>query len=386
VSTGILLAVGFSTFVLSATPFLLDLVADEYGIGLAAASLIGVFQLGGFVLGSWGSGRWLTPRRRVFIAALLLAVAANLLSIALPPFPLLIALRFVSGLSLGLISWFAWVQVFGDDSRMGEIAVMGPISGILASPLIALFADGGGAAGVFFLLAILSLVPLVFNRGSGAADRVPKRTARSSPIPVARVLLAALGLFTIGGSATFQYAVVLGTGRPGLDPATIALIFSANSLAGIPAARWPWRRGLPGPWLIVTGACAAVMALTPVPLVFAASIMLWGFAFWMGVPGVFKVLAERSAHPADRAGDAQAVMAAGRVVGPLIGGAILDGLGSAALGLIGGSLMASAGVIVFVLRWKVPARGGELSASRHQPRRPIGIRLSRRSEQRPAPS
>ncbi|MGB5760654.1 MAG: hypothetical protein WBM50_27320, partial [Acidimicrobiales bacterium] len=75
VAPGVLLAVGFTTVVLGATPFLLDLVVDEYGISLVAASLIGVAQLSGFVTGSWASGRWLSPRRRVFIAALGLAVA-----------------------------------------------------------------------------------------------------------------------------------------------------------------------------------------------------------------------------------------------------------------------------------------------------------------------
>ncbi len=350
VSAGILLAVGFSTFVLSATPFLLNLVAEEYDIGLAAASLIGVLQLGGFVLGSWGSGRWLRPRRRIFIIALVLALLSNLISIALPPFGVLIALRFVSGLSLGLISWFAWVQVFGDEQRMGDVAVIGPVTGILASPLIATFAAGGGAPAIFAGLAALAAVPLLFNRGSGATDRVPAAKERSSPVPVAKVLLVCLALFTLGGSSVFQYAVVLGTGRLGLRPGEIALIFSANAIASIPSARWPWSRGVPGPWLVATGICAVAMTTAPNAAVFIAAITFWGFAFWMGVPGVFKVLAERSAHPADRAGDAQAVMAGGRVIGPLVGGLLLDGFGATTLGLLGGSLMAGSGIVVFATR------------------------------------
>jgi DHA1 family inner membrane transport protein len=350
VSIGILLAVGFSTFVLGATPFLLDLVVDEYEIGLASASFIGVAQLGGFVLGSWGSGRWLRPRRRVFIAALALALAANLVSAALPPFVLLVALRFLSGLSLGLISWFAWVQVFGDEQRMGDIAVMGPVAGIIASPVIAIFATGGGAAGVFAMLTLMAAIPLAFNRGSGAADVVPSAKQRTAPVPIARILLLCLGLFTLGGSAVFQYAVVLGTGNVGLQAGQVALIFSANALAAIPSARWPWSRGLPGPWLVATGVCAVTMSIATDAVIFAAAIIFWGFAFWMGIPGVFKVLAERSANPADRAGDAQAVMAGGRVLGPLLGGLLLDGFGTAALGLIGGGLMAGAGMTVFALR------------------------------------
>lgn len=98
---GVLLAVGFSTIVFGATPFLLDLVTEEYGVSLVAASMIGVFQLSGFVVGSWGAGRLLQPRRRVFVAALTVSLVANALSALLPPFWILVGLRFASGLSLG---------------------------------------------------------------------------------------------------------------------------------------------------------------------------------------------------------------------------------------------------------------------------------------------
>ena len=356
VSTGLLLAVGFSTFALSATPFLLDLVVQHYGVSLTAASLIGVVQLGGFTAGSWGAGRFLRPERRVFVVTLVLAVLANLGSVALPPFAVLLALRAVSGLALGLIAWFGWVQVFGDDQRMGEVAVMGPLAGIAASPVIAAVAGGGGAGAIFALLAALAAVPLTFSRGTGAAERVPARRARTRPVPAALVVLVALGLFTLGGSAVFQYAVVLGRGQVGLDPTTIALVFSLNSVVGIPASRWTGRRGRPGLWLMLTGVCALSLGLTTTPLVFAGAITVWGFAFWMGVPGVFKVLAERSAHPSDRAGDAQAVMAGGRVVGPFLGGALLDAFGAPTLGAVGGSLMALAGLTVFATRTAIPPR------------------------------
>ncbi len=350
VAPGVLLAVGFSTVVLGATPFLLDLVVDAYDIGLVAASLIGVAQLSGFVAGSWASGRWLTPRRRVFIAALGLALVANLGSAALPPFPLLVGLRFVSGVSLGMITWFAWVQVFGEQKGMGDIAVMGPVAGIISAPLIASFAIGG-ASDVFMLLAVLAVAPLLFNRGTGATDRVPPRSNRSKPVPEALAVLVALGLFTLGSSSVFQYAVVLGTEQAGLTVSTVALVFSANAVAGIPGAKWPWRRGLPGIWIALTGGCAVAMTLASDRLLFAAVIVLWGFSFWMGIPGVFSVLAERSKHPSDRAGDAQALMAGGRIFGPLLGALVLEGIGATALGAFGGGLMISAGVVIIAIQF-----------------------------------
>ncbi len=356
VAPGVLLGVGFSTLVLSATPFLLDLVADEYQLALTAASLIGVAQLGGFVLGSWGAGRWLSPRRRVFVAALLVAVGVNLLSSTLPPFPVLLGLRFASGLGLGLITWFAWVQVFGDQKGMADIAVVGPLMGITTGPLIAAFAVRGGATSVFALLGTVAIIPLLFNRGTGATDRVQPRSPRSKPVPAATVLLAALGLFSLGGSAVFSYTVVVGTDEVGLSTGTVAAIFSLNALSGIPAAKWPWRRGIPGPWMALTALCAVAAMSGAGPIVFASTLACWGFGFWMAIPGAFAALAERSANPADRAGDAQAVMAGGRVVGPLAGGAVIDGLGSVWLGLLGGGAMLVAATAVFAVRTAVAPR------------------------------
>ena len=389
VAPGILLAVGFNTIVLAATPFLLDLVVDEYGVSLTEASLIGVAQLSGFSAGSWLSGRWLEPRRRVFVIALVLALAANALSALVPPFAVLVALRLLSGLALGLITWFAWVQVFGDETGMGDLAVIGPLIGIGAGPLIALFAVEGGTSGVFALLAAAAVIPLAFNRGTGGEVAGGGRSSgRSRPVPAALVLLLALALFTLGGSAVFQYAVIIGAREAGLATSTVALVLSGNALASIPAARWRRRRGIPGPWMALTALCALLVAASGRAEVFTVAIVVWGFAFWMGIPGVFTALAERSANPADRAGDAQAVMAAGRVVGPLVGGAILDSVGTGWLGIVGGGLMlVAAGAVYSVRRTSsFVARTRAISAlvasspgSGGPTRRPSEIAPSRRS-------
>ncbi|MEE9415761.1 MAG: hypothetical protein V3V01_10790, partial [Acidimicrobiales bacterium] len=59
---------------------------------------------------------------------------------------------------------------------------------------------------------------------------------------------------------------------------------------------------------------------------------------------------QRSEHPKERAGDAQAVMAVGRVFGPLAGGFIMQTSGPSTLGLMGGSLMILVGIVVFSTR------------------------------------
>ena len=101
-----------------------------------------------------------------------------------------------------------------------------------------------------------------------------------------------------------------------------------------------------------------------VPVAFWTAMIVWGFAFWMGVPGAFALLAERSRFPDERAGDAQAVMALGRVVGPLIGGVLYE-ISPTMLGLgAGGVIIAAAALLVYV-EWRIhPEVLGETLARR----------------------
>jgi predicted MFS family arabinose efflux permease len=349
VAFGVLLAVGLGTLAFTSTPFLIPELADHYDLGLGAVSMVSVFQLGGFVVSTWGAGRWLKPEPRVFVLGLVGSAIANAASATLPLFPLLVVLRLVSGLALGLIAWYGWLQGFGDDRRMVDVAVTGPIVGVFAAPLLSIIIDSGGIRSTFLFLAATSLVPLALGPGSVPSE-VPVRRSRHRPVTSARILLICLGLFTVGGSSVFQYAVVLGTGAPGLSATAIALGFTGNALVGIPAARMRRRRGIPGPWMAATAVCAFVLATSSEPGLFLGAVIFWGFAFWMAVPGVFKVLARVSRYPEERAGDAQAVMAAGRAFGPFLGGVLIDGPGHTALGIIGGAVMLTAALGVFTVR------------------------------------
>ena len=343
VKVGILLAVGFSVLAFVSTPFLLPEIVDHYGISLGVASMIGVFQLGGFVIGSWGAGRFLQPRDRVFVLALMASAVANLASAALPAFAVLVPLRLVNGVALGLLAWYGWVQAFGDDRRMGDVAVAGPVVGVAAAPLVSLLLQGGGMRLVFGVLAGVSLVPLAFGYRS-AVTELPRPRVRHRAVPVARVLLVCLGLFTLGGSAVFIYAVVLGTGAPGLSVTLVAIGFSLNAVVAIPGARLRSIRSIPSLWMAATAVCAIVVATADVPWLFLGAIVVWGFFFWAALPGVFEVLANRSRYPEERVGDAQALMAAGRAGGPLLGGLLIDSAGATVLGMVGGALMLAAAI------------------------------------------
>ena len=353
VKIGILLAVGFSVLAFVSTPFLLSEISDHYGISLGAASLIGVFQLGGFVVTSWGAGRWLQPRGWVFVTSLGAAAAANLASAALPPFAVLVALRLVSGFALGLVAWYGWVQAFGDSRRMDDVAVTGPMVGLVAAPLVSVLLTAGGARLVFASLAAVSLIPLAFGYRS-AVDHLPRTTTRNRAVPAARILLICLGLFTLGGSSVFVFAVVLGTGNAAMSVTVIAVGFSLNALVAIPAVRWKAPRKIPSPPMAAAAACLILVATSTQPWLFFSALVAWGFFFWLAIPGVFEVLASRSRYPEERAGDAQAVMAAGRAGGPLMGGLVIDGLGPTALGIAGAGLVLISAIGVFTVRNVAP--------------------------------
>jgi DHA1 family inner membrane transport protein len=72
----------------------------------------------------------------------------------------------------------------------------------------------------------------------------------------------------------------------------------------------------------------------------------WGFAFWMGLPGVLQMLASRSLAADERAGDAQGLLALGRSVGPLLGGGLTDAGAFNVLAVIAGAGATVAGATV----------------------------------------
>ena len=352
IPAGVLAAVAVSTVVFAATPFLVKGVAIDQHVDVSTVAVISTAQLAGFMLTSWGAGRVLRPRRRVMVISLLLGLLANAASALTPWFSLLVGIRFISGISLGLISWIAWSEVFGDDDKVGDVAVIGPIVGTLSAPLIAVLIDVSGTDLLFVVLGGLHLLPLPFIRETRLVAATRTRRERHRPTRAAAAILACLGVTTLGGSAVFVFAAVIGQDNIGLSALAVSFVFSANALAGVPSARYRGPRRLPGLWMTLTGVAAVFMTTVQEPVVFWLALPIWGFAFWMGIPGAYSLLAERSNYPEERAGDAQAIMAGGRVIGPLLGGA-LYAWSVPALGIVGGGLMALAGLTMVYVEWRI---------------------------------
>lgn len=343
----VLVATAVSTVVFTATPFLITELADEHGVSTGSVGVISSLQLAGFVIASWGAGRVLRPRRRLMVIAVLIGLVANLGS-GLVDYSAMLPLRFLNGIALGTIAWLAWAEVFGDDERVGDVAVIGPIVGTIMSPVVGTFGDRFGPDALFIALGAIHIAPLLFVRSSRLSSPQRVHTTRHRPTPSAVVAMLSLGLMTLGGSAVFVFANSIGREQVGLPALGVALLFSMNSIAGIPSSRFRGERRNAALWISVTAAAAFTIAVIHHPVAFGLGLTVWGFAFWMGVPAAFSVLARNSKYPAERAGDAQAYMALGRVIGPIIGGLLFDS-GPWALGLIGSGIMLTAACSLGVL-------------------------------------
>jgi len=351
VPAALLVAIASSTAVFTATPFLLPAVSDEYGVSVSAAGWMSTTQLAGFVIASWIGGRFLRPVRRVFVTGMLIGVIANLASAVSPEFAILAVTRFGSGVSLGLAAWIAWQAAFGDTAKTGDVAVVGPIVGTLVAPGIATVIETAGLRWLFVVLAVITALPLLWARQVPSVDRLRPHRTRHAPTRAARAILLALAVITMGGSSVFVYGAAIGRDLDGLSPLTVSLLFSGNALAAIPSARWTGRRGPAGLWFLITAACALAIAVSRSGVVFGIAIVLWGFVFFMGIPAAFGLLAARSNFPEERAGDAQAVMALGRVFGPLLGGALLAAGSTGTLGIVSSGIMSvGAGLLLYVDR------------------------------------
>lgn len=351
VPAALLVAIASSTAVFTATPFLLSEVSDEYNVAISTAGWMSTAQLAGFVLASWIGGRFLRPVRSVLVAGTLIGVVANLGSAAAPTFETLAITRFGSGLSLGFAAWIAWQAAFGDTEKTGDVAVVGPLVGMVMAPMVTLILESIGLRWLFVVLALITATPLIWARQVPRVDRLRPHRTRHAPTRAARAILIALGMITLGGSSVFVYSAAIGKDLDGLSPLTVSLLFSGNALAAIPSARWTGRRGPAGIWFIATALCALAIASSRSGIVFGVAMVGWGFVFFMGIPAAFNLLAERSSFPEERAGDAQAVMALGRVFGPIMGGTLLAAGSEATLGMVAAAVMTfGASLLLYVDR------------------------------------
>ena len=201
---------------------------------------------------------------------------------------------------------------------------------------------------VFVLAAGACVVALAFNYTS-EVNHLSREVQYHTPIMKARILLVALCVFMFAESAVFVYVVIIGQANTGLTPFVIALAFGCNALVGIPSARWERSHSKPSVWMLCTAICVILISTTTFAWLFIVCVIVWGFCFWAAVPAALSLLASKSSYPAERVGDAQAMMAIGRTIAPLYGGLVFDTFGAATLGFISCVLVIAISGIVYLV-------------------------------------
>jgi len=305
----------------AATPFLIPAVADRYGIRIGSVGLISTSQVFGFAAAAFIGGRRLRPSRRLLVGSAVAAVVVNAASALISVFELLLVLRLTAGVTAGLFTWLAWADAMRAEKSMRAIAAVGPVTVLVGAPLLAWIGSVGGDRAIYGLLALAPIPAAVIPvdiEGDAVAARRHFSPSRSNV-----VLLGALGLLTMAGSAFFVFMAAFAQTEVGLGEVALSVGFSLHALAGLIGIRlrrhpiWAW------PWMIgITVSVLTIIAL-PDPITFFAGMVGWGLCFWVAVPRILNRVAEWSLVAEERVGDAQGIMALGRSVGPAFGSVLV---------------------------------------------------------------
>ena len=329
------------TLLFASTPFLIAPLAEHYGISEGFAGSISVAQVGAFAAVNFIFPRVLRPSGKLLrVAAISLAVL-NLLSVFAGIYPVLLFLRVLAGAAAGTMTWLAWSNALRRKSSMSSIAATGPMTALIAAPLMAIIAGWGDQA-IYAVLAIATIPAAVLWAPISGRKRARGVISGSRSN---RILLAGLFALTFFGSSLFINQTIVARDIHGLSAFTSSIAFSMNAAGAIVGARLSTRIRHPG-WFLASIGPAALLTVVGPTWMFYIGMTWWGFAFWMGVPGVLQMLADRSLEPSERAGDAQGVMALGRAVGPALGGAFVDAGALVALAVTSATGIAVAGTTI----------------------------------------
>jgi len=333
------------TLLFTATPFLIEPIAGRYGVSEGIVGSISVAQVGAFAAANFILPRLVRPNGRILRFAALTLLLMNLLSMVPNEYAVLIGLRVVAGGAAGAMTWIAWSNAMKRTSTMSSIAATGPIAALIASPILSLLAVHGDRA-VYLALAVATIPAAVLVAPITGKRRARGHVSRSRSN---RVLLVALFALTFFGSSLYLNLSLVARDLHHIAPLAASFGFSLNALGGFLGARSSSRHNHPG-WFLASIAPAALVTVLGGPVMFYFGMFWWGFAFWMGVPGVLRMLVDRSLEPSERAGDGQGVMALGRSLGPAMGGAFVDGGALQALAVVSAVGLAATGSTVVAVK------------------------------------
>lgn len=355
-------AVVAATF--AATPFLLPDLSVRLGIDIGTTGFLSTAQVGSFALSTFLAGRLLRPKRRLHYGALGLLALATAASALVTTFPLLLATRVVAGLGMGTLTWIAWADATRSPRGVGDVAAIAPLTATIASPILGWITEAGGYPWVFASLSAVALIAALAPVDFGDLPRIGRNVSGSRSN---RLLLIGLLVLSVGGSSVFIFTGAAADAVHDLSPVTVSWALSLNAIFGVIATRRTATPGSAAVWIMLTAASAIAVGVVASPVVFFIALAVWGFAFWMAIPAVLRMLTERSLTPSERMGDAQAAMAVGRVFGPVVGAFALGAGLFTRLSVVGAVLMGCAAAViggVEIYRLRGATAGSSISRER----------------------
>jgi DHA1 family inner membrane transport protein len=253
----------------------------------------------------------------------------------------LVGLRLLAGFAAGSMTWLAWTDAMQQRRSMSAVAAAGPLAMLVGAPIISVVSSQGDRA-VYLLLALVTVPAIIIFAPVSGEKRRPGSVSGSRSN---RVLMAAMWMLTFFGSALFINQALVARDIHGLTTLAASVAFSLNATGGLIGARLSSRHRHPG-WFLASACAAAWLSVNGPTAFFFIGMAWWGFAFWMGVPGVMEMISARSLQPSERAGDTQGLMAVGRAFGPAMGGMFVDASALIALSWITGLGLATSGATV----------------------------------------
>ena len=357
-------AIGTESFVIAG---LLPVIAADMQISVpVAGQLVTVYALA-YAIGSPILAVTFNnlDRRNVLTLALCCFIVGNLLAVAAPTFPMLLASRVLMALGAGLCmpTAIGVAVAIASPERQGRAAAM-VISGITVAtvvgvPLGSLIGNQFGWRATFALVAVLGAVALLLF---GLPRGLPRTTATlGQRLAVARhgavlTALATTALWAIGGFTVFTYLSVplRGLGFDASEISLALLIFgSAAAIGNMLGGTFADRLGpVPTASLGLAGMATALI-LQSIALKFASPeharyvllllIFCWGIAGWTFYPAQVASIIRIDPRASMIALSLNAsAMYVGFAIGGAAGGIVLSVLGPSDLGWIGGCSVAAA--------------------------------------------
>ena len=363
-----------SLILIDIAPFFIGLYVDHLGFSLAQAGLVQTIDQAGGVLGAI-AGFFLMPRtswRNLIAFAALIATAANALTGMVDDYGLLLAVRFLSGFGVVLITTVSaciLARAAIPDRAFGVGLALGMALSALAIWILDWLrldygnsfglASGAVWLGVGVLLALL--LPGELGGHADAADLSIEAEHETGSLQVGRSALISLGLFGISVNVVYGFLERVGLAN-GLDNTGVASALALGyvfatfgslipSIFGAAGGRLKW---IVGTTVVFVASLFALYSANTVAL-YTAAYAVYASVWNMGLAYYMSLTAENDPQERYTRG-MYIVNVAAQSLGPAIAAAILIGAPLATIFVVAPLPAILAAMLVM---WTVARQGGQ---------------------------